>query len=65
MVTLMIVRPDKKKVIVSRPLKIEKVMRACDLYFNFLSFLQGKIEILNLTLHFGTFDLTLDLDQRI
>ena len=38
------IRPHKK-ILVSRPLKIEKVMRACDIYFHFLSFLQGQIEI--------------------
>ena len=32
-----------KKFLVSSPLKIEKVLRACDFYF--LSFLQGQIEI--------------------
>ena len=34
-----------RKILVSRPLKIEKVMRACDFYFHFLSFPQGQIEI--------------------
>ena len=34
-----------KKIIVSRPLNIEKVMRACAFYFYFLSFLQGQINI--------------------
>ena len=38
------VRPHKK-FLVFRPLKIEKVMRACVFYFYFLSFLQGQIEI--------------------
>ena len=34
-----------KNFLVSRPLKIEKVMRACVFYFYFVSFLQGQIEI--------------------
>ena len=38
------IRPHKR-ILVSRPLKIEKVMRACDFYLFFLSFLQGQIEI--------------------
>ena len=38
------VRPHKK-FLVSRPLKIEKAMRACDFYSYFLSFLQGQIKI--------------------
>ena len=46
-------RPHKK-ILVSRPLKIEKKMRACDFCF-FLSFLQGQIEIFEtgLILHFS------------
>ena len=38
-------RGAHKKNLVSRPLKIEKVMCACDFYSYFLSFLQGQIEI--------------------
>ena len=52
MVTL---RPHKK-VLTSRPLKIEKVMRACDFYFS--SFLQGQIEIFDTkdNFAFSTYD---------
>ena len=47
-------RPPKK-CLVSRPLKIEKVMRACNFYFYFSSFLQGQIEIFQtrIILHFA------------
>ena len=46
-----------KKFLVSRPLKIEKVMRACAFYFYFLSFLQDQIEIFKTRtiLHFSHF----------
>ena len=37
-------RPHKK-ILVSRPLKIEKVMRACVFYSYFLYFLQVEIKI--------------------
>ena len=44
-----------KNCLVSRPLQIEKVMRACDFYSYFLSFLQGQIEIFErgIILHFA------------
>ena len=34
-----------RKISCSRPPKIEKVMRACDSYLHYLSFLQRQIEI--------------------
>ena len=45
------------KFLVSRPLKIEKVMRTCVFYYYFLSFLQGQIEIFEtrIILHFPYF----------
>ena len=43
-----------KKILVSRPLKIEKVMRACGISFYFLFFLQGQPKIFEtgIILHF-------------